>query len=262
MIERACQGDRPTSAIPMKRRVKAILRWAATQRVLGKCLDPLARSFHYIWKYRDSVENTSLGQAERREVLNLIDSIGDERGFLLNEREAFFLYCAVKGTTKVEGDLAEVGVFQGASAKLICEAKGDRHLYLFDTFEGLPDPSDADNKRQYQFSAGQYLSDVDSVKSYLSDYRCVSIVKGMFPATVDVIAEVKKFSFVHLDVDLYQSTHDCIEYFYPRMSRGGIIISHDYVLASGVRKAVDEFFSDKPEPVIELCENQCVIVKT
>lgn len=243
----------------MKSNLKRLLRWAATQRVLGKCLDPFALSFNYIWRY----QHFDLGQPERRKVLNLIDSIGDEREFLLNEREAYFLYSAVTTTAKVEGALAEVGVFQGASAKLICEAKGDRQLYLFDTFAGLPnDLSDSDNKTQYLFSAGQYLSDIDSVKNYLSPYKSVSIVKGIFPVTADAITAVKKFSFVHLDVDLYQGTKDCVEYFYPQMSRGGIIICHDYVLASGVRKAVDEFFHDKPEPVIELCENQCFILKT
>jgi hypothetical protein len=47
------------------------------------------------------------------------------------------------------------------------------------------------------------------------------------------------------------------------MSTGGIIIAHDYghLISAGVRKAIDEFFADKPEPVIELCGSQCLVVK-
>ena len=52
------------------------------------------------------------------------------------------------------------------------------------------------------------------------------------------------FSFVHLDVDLYQSTKDGLAWFYPRLNRGGILISHDYSNADGVRKAFDEFFAE------------------
>ena len=62
----------------------------------------------------------------------------------------------------------------------------------------------------------------------------------------------KKFSFVHLDVDIYTSTLEALKFFYPRINRGGAILSHDYPGAVGVKKAFDEFFEDKPEIVIEL----------
>ena len=51
-----------------------------------------------------------------------------------------------------------------------------------------------------------------------------------------------KFSFVHLDVDLYESTKESINFFSPRMIRGGIIVVHDYGCSRGVRKAVDECY--------------------
>lgn len=66
---------------------------------------------------------------------------------------------------------------------------------------------------------------------------------------------------MHLDLDLYKATSESIEFFYPRMSKGGIILSHDYLTASGVKKAFDDFFSDKPEPIIEMSGTQCLIVK-
>ena len=53
---------------------------------------------------------------------------------LLEDIEAYHIYMASKITRKVPGDIAEVGVYKGGSAKIICSAKGDRALYLFDTF--------------------------------------------------------------------------------------------------------------------------------
>ena len=65
-----------------------------------------------------------------------------------------------------------------------------------------------------------------------------------------------------MDVDLYESTKAGLEFFYPRMSRGGIIMSHDYPSLNGVLKAVTEFFADKPDPVIDIAGGeQCLIVK-
>jgi hypothetical protein len=70
-----------------------------------------------------------------------------------------------------------------------------------------------------------------------------------------------RFSFVHLDVDLYESTKGALEFFYPRMPAGAVLISHDYVEFPGVRSAFDDFFGDKPEPVVEMSGNQCMVVK-
>jgi hypothetical protein len=52
-----------------------------------------------------------------------------------------------------------------------------------------------------------------------------------------------------------------LEFFYPRLLRGGIIVSHDFATARGVREATEGFFKDLPEPVIELPEDQAMIVK-
>jgi O-methyltransferase len=193
---------------------------------------------------------------ERRRAFGLIRQVRKETGMLMADIEAYNIHMAVKRTEKVPGDIAEVGVFRGGSAKIISESKGVRALYLFDTFEGLPKADKIDGF----FYKGQFAAPFERVKDYLSVYPDVHIYKGLFPKTADPILD-KTFSFVHLDVDIYESTSDCLKFFYPRMSRGGIIISHDYFNSEGVKKAVDEFFGDKPEPVIEMPRSQCLIVK-
>jgi hypothetical protein len=139
----------------------------------------------------------------------------------------------------------------------MCEVKGDKPLHLFDTFEGLPPAADVD---RHIHRVGQYRADIESVQEYLHEYDHVHYHKGLFPdSTADV--EERTYALAHFDVDLYEGTLACFQYFYPRMVRGGVMISHDYDWASGVRKATDEFFADKPEPVIELPTTQCMVVK-
>lgn len=70
-----------------------------------------------------------------------------------------------------------------------------------------------------------------------------------------------RFAFVHMDVDTEEGTRGCPEWFYPRMTPGGMMISHDYPVGHGVKKAVDEFFAARPEGVFQLFGNQCLIVK-
>lgn len=173
-------------------------------------------------------------------------------------QEAYQIFTAVQRTSKIDGDIAEVGVAAGGTAKLICETKGNRMLHLFDTFNGLPDPGINDNPRDY--SRGDYAFTLKAVSERLAGYSNVKFYEGLFPETSKPV-EYNRFSLVHLDVDLYQSTMDCLNFFYPRMNRGGIIISHDYRMAQGVKRAFDEFMADKNEIIIEPAGTQCLVAK-
>ena len=202
----------------------------------------------------------SYRKLDREGIFELISDIQKEQGLAgLRYNEAYQLYMVVKGSSKVRGDIAEVGVYSGGSAKLICEAKGDRRLHLFDTFNGMPsiDPIDVGSYREGQFSN----TTLEDVQDYLAGYSHVSFYPGVFPATGKAVQNLR-FSLVHLDVDIYRSTIEALRWFYPRMERAGIIISHDYFGAPGVRKAIDEFFEARPETIILLTGSQCLIVKT
>jgi hypothetical protein len=176
-------------------------------------------------------------------------------------RELHNIYRLVKQTSKIDGDVAEVGVYKGGSAKMIAELKGDKKLHLFDTFEGMPEVNssiDLHKKGDYKDTS------LDSVKNYLSNYKNICFYKGYFPASLaGSNCHALNFSFANLDVDLYESTKSCLEFFYGRLNKGGVILSHDYrsISCPGVRRAFDEFFLDKPEIIIELWDSQCLIVK-
>ena len=181
-------------------------------------------------------------------------------GMLLNACEAFQIADTVRAALKLPGDLAEVGVYRGGSARLMCEVKGDRPLHLFDTFEGLPELTSDDGSGS-RFWRNEFKSQLEMVRDFLKPYPGVFLYKGLFPETAGPV-EGRTFSFVHLDVDLHDSTAACLRWFYPRMTRSGIMMCHDYSNATGVRKAVDNFFADKPEVVIQQPAGaHCLIVK-
>ena len=231
-----------------------IIRWTVT----SKLLIPLRKLLNYAISAEHGII-VYYSDSERLKVFDLIKKIKTETEMAMKDNEAYQIFMAVKRTKKIEGDIVEVGAYKGGSAKLICEAKENKILHLFDTFEGLPDVTKIDNPRQ--FYKGKYLGTLNEVKETLSKYPEVNFYKGIFPSTSKPI-ENKMFSFVHLDVDLYKSTLDSIKFFYPRMNKGGVIISHDYFGSPVVKKAFDDFFKDKPEPIIEMSGTQCLIVKT
>lgn len=191
------------------------------------------------------------------EVLQLLRQVRRERVSLLTGFESHVIYSLAKAQSHLPGELAEVGVYQGASAKLLCLAKGAKPLHLFDTFAGLPKATVEDGTvhREHQYSCS-----LESVQEYLKGFENVSFHPGLFPDSA-VNLEERQFCLVHIDVDLYQSTLGCLNYFYPRMIPGGVILSHDYSLLTGVKAAFQKFLSDKPERVFELPTTQCMLTK-
>ena len=241
----------------MKEFAKKIVKWLAITKLMAFPRKIVAKVVFYVISSKNGVLIFP-NDPERLKVIALSKTINQEQGLAVSSNEAYQIFMVVKRTAKINGDIAEVGVWKGGSAKLICEAKGNKALHLFDTFEGLPDLCEIDDPKQFQ--KGQALWDVENVKTYLKKYPNVFFYKGLFPSTAEPIKN-KRFSFVNLDVDLYKSTLNCLEFFYSKMNTGGVIISHDYIGAPGVRKAVDDFFEEKPEPIIELADSQCLIVK-
>ncbi|MCA9124242.1 MAG: class I SAM-dependent methyltransferase [Planctomycetaceae bacterium] len=200
----------------------------------------------------------SLSARKDPEVVRLLRGIHKEKRSLLSAYEQYLVYALAKAQSKkFEGAFAEVGVYKGASAKLLCEVKGNKPLHLFDTFEGLPEASAADRDVHRK---GQYAYGLENVQEYLHGYENVHYHKGLFPdSAVDV--PLQSYAFAHFDVDLYEGTLACLEYFYPKMVHGGVILSHDYSLLAGVEQAFTEFFADKPEEVIDLPTTQCLVFK-
>ncbi len=169
--------------------------------------------------------------------------------------ECMELRNAVRATAKVPGEMAEVGVFLGGTAALMLDAAPGKHLHLCDTFAGLPAGGD-------YLAKGEYAGSLASVQRTLHAYTGrVTFHQGLFPdETGHEIADLR-FSFVHLDMDLYEGTLGALRFFWPRMNPGGIMLCHDYPQIAGIVRAIHEFFADQPESFLPLSGQQCMAVK-
>jgi len=178
---------------------------------------------------------------------------------LVDKTRCFMLYQFAKQTSNLRGDVAEVGVYKGGTARLLAKTFNQKNFHLFDTFTGMP-PTDAnlDIHKEGDFSD----SSLPDVKAYLSDCKNIYFYQGIFPATAKPIENLT-FCLVHVDVDIYKSVRDCCIFFYPRMEKGGLMIFDDYgfLRCPGAKKAVDEFFLDKPEEPCYLPTGQCVVIR-
>ncbi len=197
---------------------------------------------------------------KRAPIYELVRKIIKQRETLVWVNEGYQIAQAVLATRKIKGDIAEVGVYRGGTAKIISHYKGNKKLHLFDTWEGLPQPTKTrDAAIHYK---GMFNTPFEEVEAYFAEDKNVFFYKGFFPKETGDAIKTVKFSYVNLDVDLYKDTLACLKFFYPRMNKGAILTSHDYSALPGVYDAFQEFFQDKPEPIIELSGSQALIVKT
>lgn len=179
---------------------------------------------------------------------------------LCDKTKCFVLYQFAKQVACLPGGAAEVGVYKGGTARLLAKIfeRIPKNIHLFDTFSGMPLP---DQNKDIHKGGDFSDTSLESVKAYLSDCKNIHFYQGIFPATVTPIQNMR-FCFVHIDVDIYRSTMDCCKFFYPRMEKGGIMIVDDYgtLDCPGVKMAVNEYLSDKPEYPCYLPTGQCVII--
>lgn len=180
---------------------------------------------------------------------------------LLGADRLFMLFQWARYSRMLPGDAAQVGVYRGGSAKLISRALlgSNKHLYLFDTFEGMPEvDASIDLHKKNDFSD----TSLEGVQKLFPKDALVSLHKGVFPGTTGPI-EDKQFSFVYIDTDIYTSTRDSLAFFYPRLVPGACMAFDDYQgkHTPGVKKALDEFLADKPEKPIITAMAQCIFVK-
>jgi Macrocin-O-methyltransferase (TylF) len=162
-----------------------------------------------------------------------------------------------------EGHFAECGVYKGASAYILAKelknAKSSKKLHLYDSFEGLSAPAAIDGGH---WTRGDLLGGLEEVENNLRGMAThIVFHKGWIPEAFDKDSE-DSFSFVHIDVDLHQPTLDALAYFYPRMSRHGVILCDDYGFETcpGARKACDDFFKATGDVVLHLPTGQGLVI--
>jgi O-methyltransferase len=179
----------------------------------------------------------------------------------------------------LEGARAECGVFQGTSALLMCHAAQTREpahtgagLHLIDSFEGLSAPGNEDRfslpqsgdaaSASLSLPQGTFAAAYEQARAALKSFPGVAFHRGWIPAVFAQLPEAR-WSFLHIDVDLYEPTYACLEYFYPRLVSGGVIICDDYgaPLFPGAYRAWNGFCDEAGAAFVVLDTGQSVLLK-
>ena len=145
----------------------------------------------------------------------------------------------------VPGAVVECGCATGGSAALLGLAlRGRRPLYIFDGFQGLPEPSERDPDRaKAQRFVGHCRCSQEAVEAYLRGFGVeATIVPGMYADTLPA-PEPRAVAVLHVDCDFHDAVLACLEAFYDRVSYCGRIHIDDYGHWAGCKAATDEFLA-------------------
>ena len=180
-------------------------------------------------------------------------------------------------TLGVPGARTECGAYRGATALLLCHVwrsvepafKGDG-FYLIDSFSGTSESTLHDlipvrNARDEPemtsfFSPGKTDVTADDVRGYFHDFPDARICAGWIPQVFETLTPAQ-WSFVHLDLTLYEPTLAALRYFYPRLSRGGVIICDGSLFCPGVQQALDDFAAESAAAYVTLGYREAVFMK-
>jgi hypothetical protein len=151
------------------------------------------------------------------------------------------------------GDVVECGSFKGGTAifmgMLLREWGDSRKIHTFDTFEGIPKPTDADGDTFYQEGLFQDTS-LEEVRNHIKAHnldQTVAIHKGLVQDTFPRIwRDERNISFALVDTDQYLGTREGLRQILPRLQKNGVILIDDYSLV-GIRKAINEVKKEYPK---------------
>jgi len=206
-----------------------------------------------------------------KNVKNILEfeSIYNNLGWsLLGYKKTLNMFKEIEEIKKLDGNTAEIGVFEGKTSKFIHILFPDRTHYAYDTYCGI---QGSDNNIDFH-KDGEFACSLDKVKENINMDNVIYKV-GFFPDTFN--ESDQKFVFVHSDTDTYIGTKTTLEKFAPLIVSGGKIMFDDYQWynCKGVEKAVLEFLKDNNDFTCKVYDNsyyhgndnllinQCVLTK-
>jgi len=149
------------------------------------------------------------------------------------------IYRLLQQCRSLPGDIGELGVYRGGISAALALAAPEKRLHLFDTFTGLRQAKTPGEPHRAGDFADTSLPDVLSL---LPAGHPVTVHAGWFPECVTEELRGTTFAFLHIDGDYYESTRDALDFFYPSLSPGGVLVFDDWEWEGcpGVKRALLE----------------------
>ena len=183
---------------------------------------------------------------------------------LVGPDRCYVLYIlARQALATLDGEVWECGVYKGGTAAMLARLVADggrgQALRLFDTFAGMPATDAARDLHQ----AGDFAdTSLESVRACVGAHENLHFHAGFIPASFAGL-DGTRIALAHIDVDIYRSVHDCLDFIWPRLQVGGFCVLDDYGFPTcpGARAAADEFFAGKPAVPLCLPTGQALVFK-
>ncbi len=198
-----------------------------------------------------------------------------------NISEAIYILYYLSKSLDISGDICEFGVAQGATSALMANEvrTTDKNIWLFDSFEGLPRPTEKDvlkddifNLGSMEAYAGTMSFKADMVKRRLRDidfpFSKVRIVPGFIEETIKHPNLPEKVAFAYVDFDFYEPILIALQFLDNVLQQGGFIVVDDYdFFSTGAKTGVEEFLSTRGDAYamslpIKSAGHFCILEKT
>jgi len=200
-----------------------------------------------------------------QEFINTFNAIAANT--VVDYYRCYELWQLARQTAHLDGDILEVGVYKGGTgcllARVASQGERMRHVFLCDTYAGIvkAGPQDA------YFKGGELAdTSVALVKGLVDKLGLsnVSILQGIFPDETAAAVADKTFSFCHIDVDVYLSAQQVLDFVWPRLSVGGIVVFDDYGFSTcdGVTKLVNERIGKMKAVTLYNLNGHAIMIKT
>jgi hypothetical protein len=185
--------------------------------------------------------------------LALARPVVDAERTMLSLPRLYTLYNGVRNAAAPGLAAVEVGTFRGGTAYFVASAMAARlgaeaPVYVMDTFEGHPEEKVSAERDPEQAIGSFFETSEEDVRAYLADFERVQVIAGEAVANLASLPE-QQYAVVHLDVDLYLPTLECLRYFIDRIAPRGVIVVDDYGAPScpGIVEAVEEFRTERDD---------------
>ncbi|HOI31276.1 MAG: macrocin O-methyltransferase [Bacteroidales bacterium] len=181
-------------------------------------------------------------------LIRIFKSYPDKQRFML-----FWLQVKRIQACKLDGDLAELGVYKGDTAQILHLMAPEKRIHLFDTFTGFDEADLINEKGEAATYTPQHFADtsLEKVKTKLGHSELIHYYPGNFSDQSTRLSD-QKFCLASLDADLAKPTAEGLRFFYDRLVPAGLLIVHDYNQKwPALMEAVNEFVKQIPEnPVL------------